>query len=68
MKSLPIGVDGAKSPDARLRDAYQTKGKGPVIIYRPRKRGGGGGGLNNVKFSRSPFESYFTKVIPPNNI
>ena len=42
MKSLPIGVDAAKSPDARLRDAYQTKG--PVIIYRLRKRGGGGGG------------------------
>ena len=34
---------------------------------------GGGGvgledlGLNKVKFSRSPFEYYFTEVIPPNN-
>ena len=25
-------------------------------------------GLNKVKFSRSPFECYFTEVIPPNNI
>ena len=41
MKSLPIGVDGAKSLDARLRDAYQTKR--PVIIYRLRKRWRGGG-------------------------
>ena len=23
-------------------------------------------GLNKVKFSQSPFESYFTEVIPPN--
>ena len=33
--------------------------------------GGGAGvaedlGLNKVKFSQSPFESYFTEVIPPN--
>ena len=43
--------------------------KGPVIIYR---RGGWGGGvaedlgLNKVKLSQSPFECYFTEVIPPN--
>ena len=33
--------------------------------------GGGGGledlGLNKVTFSRSPFQYYFTEVIPPNN-
>ena len=35
--------------------------------------GGGGGarledlGLNKVKFSRSPFQYYFTEVISPNN-
>ena len=38
-----------------------------------RLRGGGGGvgedlRLNKVKFSRSPFECYFTEVILPNNI
>ena len=34
-------------------------------------RGGGGGAedveLNEVKFSRYPFECYFTEVIPPKN-
>ena len=46
--------------------------KGPVIIYRLGGWGEGGAGvaedlgLNKVKFSQSPFESYFTEVIPPN--
>ena len=34
--------------------------------------GGGGGrgnlGPNKVKFSRPPFECYFSEVLPPNNI
>ena len=38
IKSLPVRVDEAKSPDARLPGAYQTVG--PVIIY---SLGGGGG-------------------------
>ena len=46
--------------------------KGPVIIYRLGGEGGGGVraedfALKTVKFSRSPFECYFTEVIPPNN-
>ena len=47
---------------------------GLVIIYRLAGGGGGRGtaalenlGLTKVKFSRSPFECYFTEVIPPNN-
>ena len=45
--------------------------KGPVIIYRRGGGGGGGGlGLNKGGFflADSPFERYFTEVIPSNNI
>ena len=47
---------------------------GPVIIYRLVGGGREGTaalenlGLTKVKFSRSPFECYFTEVIPPYNI
>ena len=32
--------------------------------YLSPERGGGGFGLKKAKFSRSPFECYFTEVIP----